>query len=845
MLGMSPGFAFQATLTGTGAVNGCRYSLAKVDAGAIATDGSVTITCDGTLPAAAATAILKDVDPTTSLSCNYKSVDFAEDGALIVTCAKTPVCTLSADPAPAGGITANTPVTLTTNCTPLEGTTYIWSSNTSCTDTTKATCAVSPTTTTIYSVKGKNSDGEGSAVPVEVKVNSTATAAPVCTLNAPSTFALKDEVILTANCTPAATSFVWTGGACASVTTASCKDYPAGTTTYTVIAKNDKGENKYSVTVTPGTTPPPSNPTTISCSVSASPSTPIAPGTEVKLTASCTPGATSYVWTVGGCAVNTSSCTVTPMTTTSYSVTGSNATATATPKTVTVTVNGPATTAPVCTLNAPSTFALKDEVSLTANCTPDATSFVWTGGACASVTMASCKDYPSGTTAYTVIAKNDKGENKYSVTVTLSTNTPSSLCSLTATPSSVAVGESYTLVGTCGSSNVISAKWIGEGCTEETDSSCTVRSTKAGTFDYSVAFTLQAGVTSVGGVPLTATKTVTVTAVTSGNPVCELKATPALIVSGQPSELKATCTPPATSYDWTDAGCPDKTKDSCTVYPTDTKDYTVIGSNFSGGAGSPVKVTVTVKAADSPASSYQGLWWNPQESGWGISLTQHSDKIFAAIYTYDAAGQPTWYVMSDCPIKADNPGSCTGTIHKVTGGSVEPWKKPTNTDPAGTGKFTFTEATIGEFSYTLNGIHSEKAIEKFTFADNTKPFDVNVNYTNLWMTTGEDGWGVALTQDKGNIFAALYTYNLDGSPVWYWAMCSLTVTTAASSCEDVFAKRTGGVELTSSSSWPTAKLPDHEQGRVQFTFSSTTQGQMIFVPTSGKIVNKKITPFPF
>jgi hypothetical protein len=673
-------------------------------------------------------------------------------------------CTLSASPSTP--IAPGTEVTLSASCIPT-AMSYNWS-GTGC-YTKNSSCTVYPTATSSYSVTGNYSNVSFTGTPgtVTVTVNA-ATAAPVCTLASygGTTFMPGDEVRLTTNCTPAATSWVWTGGGCAGKNTQSCSDYPTVATTYTVIASNDKGsDSKRTISVTPsGTTPPPSTPT-ISCSLSASPSTPIAPGTAVTLTASCSPAATSYVWTGGSCAVNTSSCTVTPATTTIYSVTGRNASATATPKTVTVTVNALATTAPVCTLTSydgGTTFVLNNGVVLNAKCTPAATSYVWTGGKCADTAKdkASCSDTPTGATTYTVVASNSKGsDSPRSLTMTPDTTTPSSLCSLTATPSSVAVGDSYTLTGQCGSSVVTSAKWSGEGCSAETGPSCTVKSTKAGTFAYSVALTLQAGVTSVGGVPLMATTTVTVTAAAA-------------------------------------------------------------------------------------AASYQGLWWNPNESGWGISLTQHSDKVFAAIYTYDAAGQPTWYALSDCPIKADKPGSCTGDIYKVTGGSTPlvPWAGSVKPESEGTGTFTFNDASHGQFDYTFkDGVKRSKTIEKLTFAIGTTPFAVN--YTDLWWSEGENGWGVALTQDQGMIFAAWYAYDDQGNPVWYTvSSCPLTGSTASGSCTGNLYRVTGGSPLTIP--WAASKLSLTDIGLVNFQFSDKDQADMTY-SIDGKLSSRKITRFSF
>jgi len=42
--------------------------------------------------------------------------------------------------------------------------------------------------------------------------------------------------------------------------------------------------------------------------------------------------------------------------------------------------------------------------------------------------------------------------------------------------------------------------------------------------------------------------------------------------------------------------------------------------------------TLNTSTAPSPLT---GLWWNPEESGWGLSLSQQGPIIFVAWYTYN------------------------------------------------------------------------------------------------------------------------------------------------------------------------------------------------------------------
>jgi hypothetical protein len=51
----------------------------------------------------------------------------------------------------------------------------------------------------------------------------------------------------------------------------------------------------------------------------------------------------------------------------------------------------------------------------------------------------------------------------------------------------------------------------------------------------------------------------------------------------------------------------------------------------------------TPAAATNFSTNYSDLWWNPDESGWGVNITQQADVLFATLFVYGPQGQPTWY----------------------------------------------------------------------------------------------------------------------------------------------------------------------------------------------------------
>lgn len=224
-------------------------------------------------------------------------------------------------------------------------------------------------------------------------------------------------------------------------------------------------------------------------------------------------------------------------------------------------------------------------------------------------------------------------------------------------------------------------------------------------------------------------------------------------------------------------------------------------------------------ASTPPTSDYQGLWWNPNESGWGMSITKHGSLIFAAIYAFDQSGEPTWYVMSSCPLPAT---SCTGTIYKVSGGSMPTarWNGTgVQVSSAGTGTLSFSDASNGQFSFTIDGVAGVKSIVKNQFATGaTAPA---INYTDIWWNADESGWGIALTHQYGSIFAAWYAYDNSGKAIWYVASNCVV---SGDACSGDLYQVTGGSRLTSP--WNGAGKQVSKVGTLSLAFSNADSASM-------------------
>jgi len=128
----------------------------------------------------------------------------------------------------------------------------------------------------------------------------------------------------------------------------------------------------------------------------------------------------------------------------------------------------------------------------------------------------------------------------------------------------------------------------------------------------------------------------------------------------------------------------------------------------------------SLQAAAAPAN-YSDLWWNPQESGWGMNIVQQGYTAFATLFVYGPDGKPTWYVASNLQVFAEdasgNP-AFRGALYKTTG----PWLGGAF-DPAKVGVQAVGDVVIEPraggriyVGYNAEGVHVEKVVERQTFS---------------------------------------------------------------------------------------------------------------------------------
>ena len=256
------------------------------------------------------------------------------------------------------------------------------------------------------------------------------------------------------------------------------------------------------------------------------------------------------------------------------------------------------------------------------------------------------------------------------------------------------------------------------------------------------------------------------------------------------------------------------------------------GTGAFGNFIGPITIT---SGADNPGP-LSGIWWNPNESGWGINFTQRSNNIFAAWYTYDVAGSARWYVASNCSMPSGST-SCSGSLYQVQGPiffgvPFDPSKEVVTT--VGSISVAFSGNSNATMSYTVNGFSRTVAIQRQVFSTGgTAPI---IDYTDLWWNPQESGWGMAITQQFNVMFLAWYVYDGNGRPTWFVVpTCAVNAGDTGCVGDDY---RTIGPPM--GSTFDPSKVTVFPAGKMSLDFTDPNHGQLTYL-NDNLFVTKKIT----
>ena len=255
--------------------------------------------------------------------------------------------------------------------------------------------------------------------------------------------------------------------------------------------------------------------------------------------------------------------------------------------------------------------------------------------------------------------------------------------------------------------------------------------------------------------------------------------------------------------------------------------------------------------------NYTALYWNPNESGWGLNVNHQDDTIFATLFDYDANGQPFWLVSTMSKQSSSGGGTdiFSGDLLLTTGPAfnANPFTPIDASNITTVGSMTLALSSNGGgggLSYSVNGIQVTKTITKqqvgprlATCVGTTGDRSGLTNYQDLWWASpanSESGWGVNITHDGDTIFATLFTYANAGQGThnpgtWY-------VTTATRQSDGSFSGSllsTTGPAFNANPFTPIGAGNISTVGTMRFSFANGTSGTMTYT-VNGVFVQKTI-----
>jgi len=248
-----------------------------------------------------------------------------------------------------------------------------------------------------------------------------------------------------------------------------------------------------------------------------------------------------------------------------------------------------------------------------------------------------------------------------------------------------------------------------------------------------------------------------------------------------------------------------------------------------------------------PLPYMTSLWWNPNESGWGLNLNQQGGTMFGTLFTYDASRAPLWLVMPAGTLQADGV-TFSGDLYRTTGPAfnANPFTPigPANITQVGTMSVSFSQANTGTLTYTMNGVQVQKNIQRQVYGarsanclPGTGARTASTHYQDLWWNANESGWGVNVTHQDNTLFATLFTYDAAGRDLWL-VMSGGARQTDGSYLGDLF--RTSGSAFNAVPFVPLGAADVTQVGTMRLRFTDGNAGTLTYT-NNDVTVTKAIT----
>jgi len=116
------------------------------------------------------------------------------------------------------------------------------------------------------------------------------------------------------------------------------------------------------------------------------------------------------------------------------------------------------------------------------------------------------------------------------------------------------------------------------------------------------------------------------------------------------------------------------------------------------------------------AADFTDLWFDRDESGWGVNIVQSDTFLFVTFFIYGKGNSPTWYTAQ---LTANGQGAYTGGLYLTQGTYYAlPWNPADHPAAQQVGTATFTPNNLNVYqatlSYTVDNVAAAKASATIT-----------------------------------------------------------------------------------------------------------------------------------
>lgn len=178
-------------------------------------------------------------------------------------------------------------------------------------------------------------------------------------------------------------------------------------------------------------------------------------------------------------------------------------------------------------------------------------------------------------------------------------------------------------------------------------------------------------------------------------------------------------------------------------------------------------------------------------------------------------------------ISSQGTNDLIGSILTADGGGVRA------NDDAQTGNLNFGLTELLQPGVHYLQVASWDPTQGSNYSVTLETYDVGQNYTDIWWNAAESGWGVNVNHQGNTLFATLFTYDTDGTPMWL-VMSGGVKQNDLSYVGELF--RTTGPAFNAP--WaPSAVTP---VGTMRFRFTNSFEGVLTYT-VNGVTVAKEIT----